>query len=138
LLSGAGVRRVVDELEGLDVREEAVCLIVGGNDCHKHKSEKLIGRFKEAIEKIRMKGGTPIVCGILPRVDHGREWSSRAIGCNDRIERYCRDKGLAFVGVWDRFYGRRDLFARDGIHLSGAGVSVLARMLDRTVSPMGF
>lgn len=130
---GVGVKQVEERLEGVVDRDSLVCVIVGGNDIHRRRSEELMNRYREALEKVRKQGGIPVACGILPRLGHNREWISRAIGFNNRMERYCRDNRIEFIDVWDHFYGRGYLFARDGVHLSRKGVSVLAGLIDRAV-----
>ena len=131
---GAGVKRVAEELDDIVDRNSVTCVIAGGNDVHRNRSEELIRQYKEALVKIRNKGGTPVACGILPRLGHGKEWCSRAIGFNCRTEKFCRENNIAFVDVWENFYSRGRLFARDGVHLSRAGVSVLAGLVERAVS----
>lgn len=32
---------------------------------------------------------------------------------------YWYDNNVAFVGVWDYYYGKRQLFARHGVHATG-------------------
>ena len=96
----------------------------------------MVKRYKEALQAVRKKGGRAVASGILPRMGHRREWMSRAIGFNCRLESYCRENDFIFVDVWDHFYGKGQLYTRDGVHLSRAGTSVLAGLLDRAV--MGF
>ena len=131
---GAGVGQVVKEIDHLADSSKVSCIIAGGNDIHKRRSEELVKKYIEALEKVRMKGGIAIACGILPRRGHGREWASRALGFNDRMEKYCKENGIGFIDTWDTFSGRRNLFARDGIHLSRSGVTVLARLVDQAVA----
>ena len=38
--------------------------------------------------------------------------------------------------MWSCFQGRRDLFARDGLHLVNAGASLFGRMVNVTVEQM--
>ena len=80
--------------------------------------------------KVRDRGGIPVVCGVLPRRDYGREWLSRALSINSRVAKHCESNGWAFLDAWDLFYGKDNLFARDGVHLSRLGVGVLARALE--------
>ena len=133
---GAGVAFVADRIGGLVERDSVSCLVVRGNDIHKRRSEEMVKWYREALQAVRRKGGRAAACGILPRMGHGREWLSRAIGFNRRLESYCRENGFVFVDVWDYFYGKGQMYARDGVHLSRAGTSVLAGLLDRAV--MGF
>ena len=127
---------VADRIESLAEKDSITCLVVGGNDVHRRRNEEMLTRYKEALQKVRNKGGRAIACGILPRMGHRREWMSRAIGFNCRLEAYCRENSIVFVDVWDHFYGRSQLYARDGVHLSRKGTSVMAGLIDKSV--MGF
>ena len=49
---------------------------------------------------------------------------SRATCFNCGLENYCRENNIVFVDVWDQFYSRSQLYARDGVHLSREGTSV--------------
>ena len=130
---GAGIRKIVESLDGLVDGNSAVCLVVGGNDINRRRSEELLEQYKLALEKVRRKGAPVVACGIPPRMGYSREWLSRAIAFNSRIEDYCRRNRIAYVDVWERFYGRKQLFARDGVHLSRVGVSVLSGLIDKVV-----
>ena len=130
---GAGVGQIVERVGGLVDGDTVACLIVGGNDVHKRRSEELVGLYKEALERVRRNGGIAVACGILPRMGHSREWCSRAIGFNRRIEEFCHENRLVFVDVWDRFYGCREMYARDGIHLSATGAAQLGSLVDDAV-----
>lgn len=75
---------------------------------------------------------------MLPRYSVGRgisvgEWMSRAIGVNERVKALCKDVGASYVDEWDSFVGQRELYARDGVHLSGMGIDVLSECLERAV-----
>ena len=131
---GAGVDLVATKLKGLVESDSVTCLVVGGNDVHKRRSEEMLRRYREALQIVRNKGGRAVACGILPRLGHRREWMSRAIGFNCRLEAYCRENNIGFVDVWDHFYGQGQLYARDGVHLTRAGTSVLAGLIDKTVA----
>ena len=130
---GAGIKKVGESVERWIDGNDVVCLVAGGNDIQDGRSEELIRLYRQALERVRKKGAIAVMCGILPRLGHGSEWSSRAIGINARMEAFCRENSIVFIEAWDSFYGRRQLFARDGVHLSGAGNSVLAGLIDRAV-----
>ena len=52
---------------------------------------------------------------------------------NDRLSKMCRESGVGFVEEWSSFYGRQELYARDGIHFSRRGVRELRECLERVV-----
>ena len=41
--------------------------------------------------------------------------------------------GVMFIDNWDRFYGKRKLYAADGIHLSRQGTSMLSVIIEEKV-----
>lgn len=135
-LPGAGVRDLSDRYEELVsgcARDAVVITHVGVNDVKKVGACELRERYKRLIEKVkesRMKG---VVTGVLPRMDVGVEWMSRAIGLNDYVRRMCEMEGVMFVDVWDRFVGMKEMYAMDGLHLSRRGVDVLWEEYDRVI-----
>ena len=135
-MPGAGVKEVREEVQrrvqGME-RECVVVLHVGGNDVSAGRSEELVDRYEGMIDEIKESGRRCVVSGILPRVYLSREWMSRAIGVNERVKELCRKAGASFVDEWDRFFGRRELYAWDGVHLSRKGVDVLSNCLEKGV-----
>ena len=138
-LPGAGIGRVSAKIDTC-LKEHGskpiVFLSAGGNDIGKVKSEELIGKFRLALNRIKNKGGIPVVCGVLPRRGVGAEWLSRALALNNRLAAHCKSNRWAFVDNWDLFYGKDALYARDGVHLSRQGVRVLAGTLEKELSPL--
>lgn len=138
-LPGAGIGRVsakIDTCLKENGKKPIVFLSAGGNDIGKVKSEELIGKFRLALNRIKTKGGIPVMCGVLPRRGVGAEWLSRAIAVNSRLAAHCKSNGWAFVDNWDLFYGKDALYARDGVHLSRQGVRVFAGTLESELSPL--
>ena len=138
-LPGAGIGRVSDRLDTSlknDGTNPIVFLSAGGNDLGKVRSEELFRKFRQALDRIKDKGGIPVVCGVLPRRGVGAEWLSRAIAVNRRLANHCRSNGWSFIDNWDCFYGKDTLYARDGVHLSRQGVRVLAGTLEREVGAL--
>ena len=138
-LPGAGISRVSSRIDTCleeNGTKPIVFLSAGGNDLGKVRSEELLGKFRLALDKIRSKGGIPVVCGVLPRRGVGAEWLFRAIAVNRRLAVHCKSNGWSFIDNWDLFYGKDALYARDGVHLSRQGVRVLAGTLEREVSAL--
>ncbi|MCP4252830.1 MAG: hypothetical protein GY775_05380 [Candidatus Scalindua sp.] len=135
-LPGGGIRSLVGKLDSLMEDEKVspiVCLSVGGNDVHRKKSEELLKEYKDMLDTIVRKRGSPVVCGIVPRRGLNREWMSRTIAFNNRLEMYCKSKAIPFIDCWSQFFGDDTLYARDGVHFSRRGVQVLASNLDRVL-----
>ena len=138
-LPGAGIGRVsarIDTCLDENGTKPIVILSAGGNDLGKVRSEELLGKFRLALDKIRSKGGVPVVCGVLPRRGVGVEWLSRALAINCRLAAHCKSNGWSFIDTWDLFYGKDALYARDGVHLSRQGVRVLAGTLEDEVNAL--
>ena len=60
-------------------------------------------------------------------------WLSHALGLNERLRRMCGENGVGFMDEWSSFYGRQELYARDGVHFSKKGVQELSEYLERAV-----
>ena len=56
-------------------------------------------------------------------------WYSKAIGINDRLRNKCSELDINFVDLWDLFYGRKEFFNSDGVHLNRIGKKALAEKL---------
>lgn len=113
-----------------------VFLSCGGNDVSRVPSEDLLRRFRELLGRIRDAGGSPVVCGVLPRRGVGDGWLSRAIAVNSRLAEHCERNGWLFVDNWDLFFGNDALYARDGIHLTFKGVEALSDSLERALGTL--
>lgn len=46
---------------------------------------------------------------------------SGAIGVSCWLDKYCKEFS-SIHDNWDNFYGKYDMYARNGVHISGAGV----------------
>lgn len=140
-LPGAGVGDVVDRLEGVLGGEgvaPTVCISAGGNDIGRVRPVEVWRRYRQALERVRELGGTPVLCGILPRRSAGARWWSEATALNSRMADYCRRNGWLFVDNWSYFYGKDHLYTRDGVHLSEKGTGALAWSLQRDLQAWGF
>ena len=83
------------------------------------------------MDNIRSCGGTAVVHSI----GASQEWHPRALVINSHLEKIARDSGMTFIDSWARFYDKNYLSASDGVHLSGAGVSLLDSIVDLSLLP---
>ena len=133
---GARVQDVADRLDRLMVgtgKDAVVVLHVGGNDVGRTRSEELIGRYRNMLEKVKASGRTGVVCGLIPRRFADSEWLSRSLSLNSRLEGMCRELGFLFVDGWDTFYGKHAMYTKDGVHLSKIGTEAYGAQLEGTV-----
>ena len=71
-----------------------------------------------------------MILGILPRPYASDCATSKAIGLNGRLADLCTQKGVRFVDPFDEFFGKRNLYLRDGVHLSTSGKNKLGDFLN--------
>lgn len=59
-----------------------------------------------------------------PCASEGRNREIRDL--NVWLRGWCREQGFRFIDHWDLFWGRGDLYKRDGLHLNWRGTDILA------------
>ena len=114
-------------------KEALVMVHVGVNDFGKVGCGELLNKYRKLLREVKESGRKCIVSGVLPRQKVGGMWLSHALGLNDRLSKLCGESGVGFVDEWDRFYGRQELYAMDGVHFSRKGVQELSECLERAV-----
>ena len=90
------------------------------------KYRNLLKKTKEA------RVGQIILSGILPvygnRIDGYR--NSKRMAINGMMKRLY----VGYVDLWDSFVGKEEMYARDGLHLSGKGATAFAEGLSGAVA----
>ena len=87
------------------------------------KYRKLLKKTKEArVEQIILSGILPVLCN---RIDGYR--NSKRLAINGMVKRLCKEEEVGYVDMWDSFVGKEEMYARDGLHLSGKGLPFLPR-----------
>ena len=80
--------------------------------------------------------GQILLSGILPvfgsRIHRYR--NSKRMAVNGMVTRLCKEEEVGYVDLWDRFVGKEEMYARDGLHLSGKGAAVFAEGLSVAVA----
>ena len=110
-----------------------VTLNVGVNNIGNTKSEEVIRRYRNLLDKIRYEGRRCIIVGIAPKLNAGSEWISRAIGINSRLEKFV-DKGwVEYIDSWDHFWGNSKLYSADGLHFSRLGTDTLKVQIENAL-----
>lgn len=133
---GSRVQGVVEEVAKLDLNGDSTLLLsVGGNDLFLRNgkcgsSDGLVGDFGRLIKTAKSKTSRLVVVGLIPRKYRSRQDYSRALGVNRRLESLCRTHSIRFVDPWKTFFGKDNLFQRDGTHFSSHGARVFARLLN--------
>ena len=138
-LPGRGNKEIRVDAEKTRVSETSVVAVsVSGNDLYLRNgrvgpTEKIISEVMGTVDDCRLKTRKRAVIGMLPR--RGPSWSalSRNISINQRLADLCTAEGVFFVDPYSRFYGKDDLYQRDGIHLSLKGKAELSNMITDVV-----
>ena len=55
--------------------------------------------------------------------------NSKRMAVNGMVEWLCKEEEVGYVDLWDSFVGKEEMYARDGLPLSGSGASVFAEGL---------
>ena len=68
-----------------------------------------------------------ILSGMLPVM--GRRGATyrncKRMAINALVEQMCKE-GVGFLDLWGYFFGKEDMYVRDGLHLSGKGATILS------------
>ena len=140
---GCKAKKVVDEVNRLEVQNKNTCIIanVGSNDLYLKRNEvgytePLVADLKRVVDTVADKTNRGILVGILPRAYASYYAMSKAIGINERLSKYCKQKKVDFIDVWKIFVGKWHYFRKDGIHLNEAGHRKLGEILCREYDRM--
>ena len=66
------------------------------------------------------------------RIDGYR--NSKRMAINGMVKQLCKEEDVGYVDLWDSFVGKEEMYARDGLHLSGKGAAVFAEGLSGAVA----
>ena len=64
---------------------------------------------------------------------HGYK-NSKQMAVNGMVKRLFKEEEVGYVDLWDSFVGKGEMYARDGLHLSGKGAAVFAEGLSGAVA----
>ena len=131
---GCKTKKVVEEVRKLELQSKNSTVIthVGSNDLFLRgnktgNSEQIVEDLKSLVDITAEKSNNGIVVGMLPRWYESHYALSKAIGINDRIKKYCTQKKVEFLDLWDTYKGKWQYFKEDGIHLSKLGHKKIRR-----------
>ena len=102
------------------------CLHIGTNNADREGTTSIIQRYRQLVGKMKKTRVEQIILsGILP-IMGGREATYRnckRMAIDALVEEIC-EEGVRLVDLWGYFVGKEDMHMRDGLHLSGKGVSL--------------
>ena len=127
---------MIDEVKALNGKNNNTCIIAnaGSNDLYLRENkigntEPLVEDLKSLVNSVAEKTSNGTLIGIMPRIYASYFAMSKAIGINERLSKYCSQKNVEFIDVWETFVNKRQYFRRDGIHLNEAGHKKLGEIL---------
>ena len=115
----------------------SILVHVGTNNTDKEGTTAIVEKYKNLLKKTKQaRAGQIILSGILPvfgnRIDGYR--NSKRMAINGMVKRICKKEDVGYLDLWDSFVGKEDMYARDGLHLSGKGAAVFAEGLSGAVA----
>ena len=135
-LPGKGNKDIRREVERSTADKTGVAVIAAsGNDLYmRHgavgETAPIILDVMGAVDDAVPKAPHSVVIGIIPRLRWSSVAYSKNIGINNSLKDLChRETAVTFVDPYDEFYGRPDLFLKDGVHLSGRGKAKLVALV---------
>lgn len=134
----ARVREITEEVKKLERKSSRNVIVhAGSNNLYiKAKkvsySEPLIKELETLADCLAENTDKGIMIGLLPRLHSGNLEMSKALGINERMKKYCQQKGVDFLDLWEIFMGKKYLFKKDGIHLNTLGNMKLEKILSKT------
>ncbi|PIK40491.1 hypothetical protein BSL78_22652 [Apostichopus japonicus] len=134
-LPGAKIQDVSNRVNKIVSDEEVVVVQVGTNNVQKESQNIIQSRYHELMCRLASTRAKVVICSLLPRFDN-KVLSEKIVTLNGLLYSLCADFGFTFVDMWSSFQGRRDLFARDGLHLANTGASLFGRMVNYSVEQL--
>ena len=60
--------------------------------------------------------------------------NSKRMAINGMMKRFCNEEDVGYVDLWNSFVGEKEMYARDGLHLSGKGAAAFVDGLSGAVA----
>ena len=128
------ITAVCDEATTGSANNTLFIIHAGTNDVLHTRSEELMEKYKRMIRTFKTKTNNIVISGILPRIQAPDRFYSKAFSTNNRLKQLCSQEDVDFINMWDDFYNQRDLFRKDGLHLSDVGSARFGRLISGKVS----
>ena len=115
----------------------SILVHVGTNNADKEGTSAIVEKYRKLLKKTKQaRIGQIILSGILPvfgnRIQGYR--NSKRMAVNGMVKRLCKEEEVGYVDLWDSCVGKEEMYARDGLHLSGKGAAVFAQGLSGAVA----
>ena len=130
-LPGARIEHVTERVEQIMGRGYGGTLVhVVTNNADKEGTTAIVEKYRNLLKKTKQaRVGQIVLSGILQvfgnRIQGYR--NSKRMTVNGMVKRLCKEEEVGYVDLWDSFVGKEEMYARDGLHLSGRGLPFLPR-----------
>ena len=138
-LPGAKIEHVTERVEKIMGRGKGGTILVhvGTNNADKEGTTAIVDKYRNLLKKKKeARVGQLILLGILTvygnRIDGYR--NSKRMAINGMMKRLCEEEDVGYVDLWDSFVGKEEMYAMDGLHLSGKGATAFAEGLSGAVA----
>ena len=138
-LPGARIEHVIERVEKIMGRGNGgtIMVQVGTNNADKEGTTVIVDKYRDLLNKTKeARVGQIILSGILPVFGNmiGGYRNSKRMAINGMMKRLCKKEDVGYVDLWDSFVGKEEMYARDGLHLSGKGAAAFAEGLKGAVA----
>ena len=140
-LPGARIEHVTERVEKIMGRGNvgSILVYVGTNNADKEGTTAIVEKERETTEEDEASNdwtdnlirNFTSVWKEDPRI---QEFEADRMAVNGMVKRLCKEEEVGYVDLWDSFVGKEEMYARDGLHLSGKGAAVFAEGLSGAVA----
>ncbi|XP_055498195.1 uncharacterized protein LOC129701166 [Leucoraja erinacea] len=128
-LPGTRVRDVSERVQDIlkwEGEEPEVVVHIGTNDIGRKREAVLKGEFRELGRELRRRTAKVTISGLLPVPRDSESSNGARWRINEWMKDWCSGYGFKFLDHWELFWGRCDLYRKDGLHLNSRGTNILA------------
>ena len=115
-------------------KNPVVVVHVGANDIGRTGTKVLQREYEKLGAKLKSRTNKVVISGLLPEPRANWRRVNNIKEVNAWLKDWCGRNGFEFMGHWHQYWGRWDLFRRDGLRLNRAGTRVLANRITRAVN----
>ena len=133
-LPGARIQDVSSRISSIVSDEEEVVVQVGTNNLQSESLEVIRSRDRELLCRLASTRAKIFFCSLLPRFD-SKVSELKIDDLNKFLQDLCFQFDFKYLDLFSSFRSRRDLFARDGLHLNNAGARLFGRLVNASVGP---
>jgi len=135
-LPGARVCDVSDRVFKILKRGEEqpeVVVHIGTNDNGRKRDEDVKRDFRELGWMLKIRTNRVVISGLVPVPRASEARIRERVQLNTWLQVWCRREGFRYVDNWSTFWGRWDLYKKDGLHLNQRGTNILGGRFARAL-----